>query len=117
MKPSVKTRPARPFWLDAILLLAGASLVCYVLSILTRISLSNYYFLAGVLFLVVAVVPIFSEVGGNARTGLQARREGKQVRDAIREQQDSGRYNEGTRTTFLFGISGFVCFILAVATL
>jgi hypothetical protein len=117
MKPNKKPRPARPFWLKALILLAGASLVCYALALVTDISLSNLYFLAGVLFLVVAVVPIFTEVGGNARTSLQARREGRQVRVALREQLDSGRYNQGTRTTFLFGISGFICFILAVATL
>jgi hypothetical protein len=117
MKPNRNAASSRPFWLNALILLAGASLACYVLSLVTSISLSNLYFLTGFLFLVVAAVPIFTEVGGNARTGLQARREGKQIREALQAQQASGRYSQGTRTTFLFGVSGFICFILAVATL
>jgi len=117
MKANQDPERSRPFWLNALILLAGASLACYVLSLITTISLSNLYFLTGVLFLTVATIPIFTEVGGNARTGLQARREGKHVREALQAQQASGRYSQGIRTTYLFGVSGFICFILAVATL
>jgi hypothetical protein len=117
MKPNRNPVRSRPLWLSALILLVGASLACFVLSLITTISLSNLYFLTGVLFLIVATVPIFTEVGGNARTGLQARREGKRIREALQAQQASGRYSQGTRTTFLFGVSGFICFILAVATL
>ena len=116
MKPNLKTGPSRPFWLNVLLLIAGAGLVSYVLSLITSISMSNFFFIIGTLFLFLAVIPVFSEVGGNARAGLQARQQGKQIREAIAERENSGRYTQGTRLTFLFGISGFVCFILAIAT-
>jgi hypothetical protein len=106
----------RPFWLSALILLAAASAAGYLLSLLTGISLSNLYFLAGTLFLLIAVFPVFAEVGGNARTSIKARQEKKEVREAIQEQQKSGRYAKGTRITFLYGICGFICFILALVT-
>jgi hypothetical protein len=117
MQPDGKNRPARPFWLSVLIVLAVTSAAGYALSLITGITLSNLYFVTGILFLIVAVVPIFTEVGGNARTSLKARREGKAVREAIQEQQVSGRYSRGTRITFQYGIAGFICFILAVATL
>jgi hypothetical protein len=117
MKPDRKDDRVRPFWLSALILLAVASAAGYILSFITDISFSNLYFVEGILFLIVAVVPIFSEVGGNARTSFRARREGKEVREAIQQQQASGRYSKGTRITFLYGICGFICFILAVLTL
>ncbi|HUF38268.1 MAG TPA: hypothetical protein VMN57_07085 [Anaerolineales bacterium] len=117
MKSNRNPATRRPFWLSALLLLAGATAGGYILMLITGITLSNFYFIAGIVFLIVAVVPIFSEVGGNASTGLRARREGKAIRDALREEQESGRYTSGTRTTYLYGICGFICFILAVVTL
>jgi hypothetical protein len=67
--------------------------------------------------LVVSAVPIFTEMGGNAKVGRQARKEGRHPREAVKEHEKSGRYTRGTRITFLFGVSGFICFILAILTL
>ena len=116
MKPNQPPSSGRPFWLNALILVAGASLASYVLSRITEISLSNFYFLIGIVLLIISVVPIFSEVGGNARVGVKARQAGKPIREAIADREKSGRYDQGTRVTFLYGICGFICFILAVAT-
>lgn len=110
-------KPPRPFWLDLAILVAGISLVGLLLSAIDVAPLSNTYFITAVVCLVVAVVPIFTEIGGNTRTSLQARREGKPARDAIRELEKSGKYSRGTRITFLFGLAGFMCFVLAILTL
>lgn len=110
-------KPPRPFWQNALLLLGGTSLAGYLLSLLMSVSLSNIYFVAGTVFLVISAVPIFTEMGGNARTSLKARREGRKVSEAIQEQEESGRYSRGTRITFLFGICGMICFVLAILTL
>jgi len=117
MTPVPKNISGRPFWLSALILLTVASVVGYLLSRVTGISLSNLYFLMGTLFLLVSVFPVFAEVGGNARTSIKARQERKEVRAAIQEQQKSGRYAKGTRITFLYGICGIICFILAFVTL
>ncbi len=110
-------RSPRPFLLDLLLLLVGTSLSGLVLSLLSSIVLSNVYFIAGVLFLLVSIIPIFSEMGGNARTSRRARKEGKNPLEIIKEQEKSGRYSRGSRITFLFGLSGFICFALAISTI
>ena len=108
----------RPFWLDALILLASTSLVGLILSLASStVAISNVYFIAGVLFLLIAALPIFTEMGGNAKTSRQARKEGKHPLEIIKEQEKTGRYSRGTRITFLFGSCGFLCFILAVLTI
>ena len=114
-KPGSKT--PRPFWLNLLLLLGGTAAAGYLLALLMSISLSNIFFITGAVYLLISAFPIFTEMGGNARTSLKARREGRKVSDAIREQEESGRYSQGTRITFLFGISGMICFVLAILTL
>jgi len=109
--------PPRPFWLDLLLLLVTTSLVGLILTLVSSVLLSNVYFLAGIAFLLIAIVPIFSEMGGNARAGRQARKEGKHPFEVIKENEKSGKYSRGSRITFLFGLSGFLCFALAILTL
>ena len=112
-----KTLSPRPFWLDVLILLAGTSVVGWILSLVSSVLLSDVYFVAAASFLVVSAVPIFTEMGGNARVGRQARKEGRRPIEAIQEREKSGRYDRGTRITFLFGLSGLICFILAILTL
>ena len=102
--------------MDVLILLAGTSLVGWLLSLVSGVLLSDVYFVAAAAFLVVSAVPIFTEVGGNTRVGRQARKEGRRPREAIQEHEKSGKYARGTRITFLFGVSGFICFILAILT-
>lgn len=107
----------RPFWLDALLLLASIALVGLILSLISSTVISNVYFIAGIAFLLVAALPIFTEIGGNAKTSRQARKEGKNPLEIIKEQEKTGRYSRGTRITFLFGLCGFLCFVLAILTI
>ena len=107
----------RPFWLNTLLLLASTSLIGLILSLISNISLSNVYFIAGTLFLLISSVPIFTEMGGNARSSRKAIKEGKNPLEYIQQQEKEGKYSRGTRITFLFGMSGFICFVLAVLTI
>jgi hypothetical protein len=105
----------RPFLLDLLIILAVVSLIGLVLQWLT--SLSNTYFLAAVILWIVAIIPVFGEVGGNTKTSLQARKEGKKAREVIMQEEAAGKYSRGTRITFLYGLAGFVSFLLALLTL
>lgn len=116
MKSEKNKKPARSLWFDIVMVLAITSLGGLLLALIGISSLSNVYFLAGAAFLLVSAVPIFTEFGGNARTGIRARKDGKNPLEAIRKNETSGKYNRGTRITFLFGLSGFICFGLAILT-
>ena len=108
----------RPFWLNALLLIVSTSLVGQIISLASGTdALSNVYFFASVLFLLIAALPVFTEMGGNAKTSRQARKEGKHPLEIIKEQEKAGRYSRGTRITYLFGLCGFLCFILAILTI
>ena len=107
----------RPFWLDVLLIVAGVSVLGVILSLVSNTILSNVYFISAFVCLLIAAVPIFTEIGGNTRTSMQARREGKMPREAIQNLEKAGKYSRGTRITFLFGISGFICFVLAFLSL
>lgn len=117
MKQHTDPRPPLPFGLSVLGLVLGPGALGLLLTLFTGILISNVFFIAAILYLLVAVVPIFTEVGGNARAGLQARREGKAARDVIAGFEKAGKYSSGTRITFIFGLSGLLCFVLAVLTL
>ena len=113
----IKLQNPRPFWLDLLLLLAGTSVVGWLLSLVSSVLLSDVYFVAAAVFLLVSAVPVFFEMGGNVKVSREARKEGRRLREAIQEKEQSGAYKRGTRITFLFGLCGFICFILAILTL
>ena len=113
-----ETKAPRPFLLDLLILLAGISLVGFLITLIfSTVLLSNMYFIATVLCWLVAAVPIFGEIGGNTKVSFQARKDGKIAREVIAEREKAGKYRKGTRITFLYGIGGFLSLILAFLTL
>lgn len=108
---------SRPLWLNVLILLVLTSLIGLFITLVSNVSLSNVYFLAGILYLLISVVPAFSEMGSNAKSSRQALKQGKNPLEIIQEQEKEGKYKRGSRVTFLFGFSGFLCFVLAVFTI
>lgn len=107
----------RPFWLNLLLLVGGVTLIGLIWYLFTQNTgtISNTYFLGAFLLWVAALVPAFDEMGGNVKIRVEAHKSGKDVKPMIRAAEE--RYQKGGRTTFLFGLAGFVCFILAFVTL
>jgi uncharacterized membrane protein len=111
MKP--KTSSSRPFIINLFIILGVVTLIAIGMSLLNRdvSAASNTYFLGSFLLWIVAVIPIISEISSNTKIRIKARKEGKSAKKQIIDHED--KYQQGGRITFLFGIAGFICFILA----
>lgn len=107
----------RPFWLNLLLIVGGVTLVGLIGYLFARNTgmISNAYFLGAFLLWIGALIPAFDEMSGNVKIRSEARKTGKDAKPMIQAAEE--KYQKGGRTTFLFGLAGFICFILAFVTL
>jgi hypothetical protein len=107
----------RPFWQQYFILLVGDTFIVLAGALLLRDlrQVSNLYFWSSIIFLIVAVIPIVTEVGGSAKIVGKALKDGGKAREMLQEKQ--AIYNQGARTTYVFGLAGLTAFILSFITL
>ena len=107
----------RPFWLNVILIIGAITLIGTIWALIAQNidAISNTYFLSTLVLWIVAIVPAIGEMGGNVKIRVEARKSGKDAKQMINAEE--GKYQRGGKVTFLFGFAGFICFILAFATL
>ncbi len=112
-------QPKPPFWLMYLRIMGIDSLAVFILAFLLGglegglEQVSNLYFWSSVILLGVAVVPVFSEVGGNFRT-IHRLSKGEKMADLIRAQEESAK--SGWRITSLYGLCGMSAFGLSIIT-
>lgn len=108
-------RQPRPFWHRYLILIGVDTLVVFGLSSLFQLlgginQVSNLYFLSCLVFLVIAIVPVFSEVGGNIRmVGKIVQKQ--DAREWVQKQEEQAK--AGSHVTFLYGLAAITTFILA----
>lgn len=78
-------------------------------------ALSNTYFIGAFFLWILALIPAYDEMSGNFKIRAEARKTGKDAKSMIKSAEE--KYQKGGRTTFLFGLAGFICFVLAFLTL
>ncbi|NUM49006.1 MAG: hypothetical protein HUU38_30245 [Anaerolineales bacterium] len=107
----------RPFWLNLVLIVGAVTLIGVIWFLFAQNpgAISNAYFLGAFLLWIAALVPAFDEVSGNVKIRTEARKAGKDAKPMIQAAEE--KYQKGGRTTFLFGLAGFICFILAFLSL
>lgn len=107
----------RPFWHQYLILLGGDTLIVLAGALLLRDlrQVSNLYFWSSIIFFVIAVIPIVTEVGGSAKIVGKALKEGGKAREKLQEKQ--AIYDQGARTTYVYGLAGITAFILSFITL
>jgi hypothetical protein len=107
----------RPFWLNLLLLVGSVTLIGLIWYLFTQSAgaLSNTYFIAAFFLWIAALVPAFGEMGDHIKIRREARQTGKDAKPLL--QAAEKEFKKGGRTTFLFGLAGFICFILAFVTL
>jgi hypothetical protein len=106
----------RPFWLRYLILLGFICLIVFGASALVQLfggtsQVSNFFFLSTLVLLVMAVIPIFTEMGGNLRAAGKTLR-GEEAEDLIKAQ--AARSRSGAQKTYLFGLLGITTFILSL---
>lgn len=107
----------KPFWQQYLLIIGIDCLFVVVGALLlgNLRQISNLFFISTIILLIVAVIPIFSEIGSSAKIAGQAIREGEKVSPILREKQTI--FERGARITYLYGMAGITTFILSVITL
>ncbi len=106
-------RKPLPFWLDylkvmgidvAIVLLAGL--------LFGTPYFSNGFFLSSIVLMVIAVIPIFSDVGTSGTAIRKAKFESKPIQQ--RSAERAAKDLQNWRKTLLYGLAGFTAFLLAI---
>jgi len=107
----------KPFWqLYLILLLLDTVLVLIASLLLGDIrQMSNLYFLSTMIMFIIAVIPIFFEIGSSAKLIGRSLKDGEEVGDEMKNKRKT--FDRGARITYLFGLTGITTFILAFLTL
>lgn len=107
----------KPFWqLYLILLLLDTTLVLIGSLLLGDIrQMSNLYFLSTMIMFIIAVIPIFFEIGSSAKLIGRSLKDGEEVGDEMNNKRKT--FDRGARITYLFGLTGITTFILAFLTL
>lgn len=119
MDPKIKLEQSkpRPFWQQYLLIIGIDTLIVFLGSLLLGDlrQMTNLYFWSTLILLVIAAVPIFTEVGTSAKIAGKAIKDGEEVGSQLKEKQSS--FDRGARITYLFGLAALTTFILAFVTL
>ena len=109
----VETAP-RPFWQRLFIILGIDTLIVLAAALLFQnlAQISNFYFLSSIVLFVVAVIPIFTEIGGSAKIAGRAIRKGVDVSEQLKEKQKV--YQVSAKTTYLFGVAGMITLLLSI---
>lgn len=103
----------RPFWQQYLFLIGIDTLIVLTAKLIfggVQIA-SDLYFISSGIFILIAILPIFTEIGSNVRAASQLAK-GQDIKEINRLQEENLRF--GTRITYLFGLVGLTAFLLAL---
>lgn len=119
MDPKTKLEQSKPspFWQQYLLIIGIDTLIVFLGSLLLGDlrQMTNLYFWSTLILLVIAAVPILTEVGTSAKIAGKAIKDGEEIGSQLKEKQSS--FDRGARITYLFGLAALTTFILAFVTL
>lgn len=119
MDPKTKLEQSkqRPFWQQYLLIMGIDTIIVFLGSLLLDDlrQMTNLYFWSTLILLIVAAVPILTEVGTSVKIRGKAIKDGEEVGSQLKEKQSS--FDRGARITYLFGLAGITTFLLAFVTL
>ncbi len=119
MDPKTKLEQSkpRPLLQQYLLIIGIDTLIVFLGSLLLGDlrQMTNLYFWSTLILLVIAAVPIITEVGTSAKIAGKAIKDGEEVGSQLKEKQSS--FDRGARITYLFGLAALTTFILAFVTL
>ncbi|MEW6716015.1 MAG: hypothetical protein AB1345_00700 [Chloroflexota bacterium] len=110
-------KPPRPFWLRLLIILGVNSLVVVLIALVLGDFniLSNLYFISSAVFLVIAVVPAFSELGSNIRLAGRAISQGQKLAPLLKARE--AQYQHGAQQTYLYSAAAIITFLLSLVIL
>jgi hypothetical protein len=123
MTDEIKSPPLRPFWQELGIILgldiAAVALLSLIFMLIGSqqfvVWLSNLFFISSVGFLIVAVIPMFGDMGDSGKILKQMKKEGKIVSRETMIDLDQERRR--ARMTYSYGLAAVAAFVLAFASL
>ena len=119
MDPKTKLEQSkqRPFWQQYILIMVIDTIIVFLGSLLLGDlrQMTDLYFWSTLILLIIAAVPILTEVGTSVKIRGKAIKDGEEVGSQLKDKQSS--FDRGARITYLFGLAGLTTFLLAFVTL
>lgn len=108
---------SRPLWQQFLILLGADTFLALLGALLLRdwVVVSNLYFISSGVFLLIAVIPIFLEMGSSVKLTGRALKKDEQVAALLKDKQAD--YERGARATYAFGLAGIAAFVLAILTI
>lgn len=98
-----------------IILLLVSALVFIIAILLGNLGyVSNLYFYACLLLLILAIIPIILELVSSGKLASKAVRKDENVSELLKEKQRI--YEQRANMTYIFGISGILSFLLSIIT-
>ncbi len=112
-----ETKPQRPFWQQYLMVIGIDTVIVFIGSLILGDlrQMTNLYFWSTLILFIIAAVPVFTEVGTSVKIAGKSLKNGEKVGSQIKEKQPT--FDRGARITYLFGLSAFTTFILAILTL
>jgi hypothetical protein len=106
----------RPFWLEYLRVMGiDAAIVLFISIILGFHQISNLFFFSSAVLFIIAVIPIFSDVGASAKAIRKARKDSVPFEGKTDAQVKKAEF--GWRTTILFSLAGITTFVLSILTI
>jgi hypothetical protein len=115
--PNLKQTEPRPFWQRYLVIIGIDSVLVVIGSLLLGDlrQITNLYFYSTIILLVIAAIPILTEVGSSAKIVGKSLKDGEETGTQLKEKKP--QYDRGARTTYLFGFAALTTFILAIISL
>lgn len=114
---NLKQTEPRPFWQRYLIIIGIESLLVMIGSLILGDlrQITNLYFYSTIILLVIAAVPILTELGSSAKIVGKSLKDGEEAGTQLKEKKP--QYDRGPRTTYLYGFAGLTTFILAIISL
>jgi len=77
--------------------------------------MTNLYFWCTLILMIIAAIPILTEVGTSVKIRGKAIKDGEKVGTQLKDKQSS--FDRGARISYLFGVAALTTFLLAFLTL
>ena len=108
------TKLPRLFQILIILLLVSALVFLIAILLGNLRYVSNLYFYASILLLILAIIPIVLELISSGKLAGKAVRKDENVSELLKEKQKL--YEQRANMTYIFGFSGILSFLLSIFT-
>ena len=108
--------PPRPFWQEFLRVFGIVTVAVLLLSLIFGWhQVSNFFFISTIVLLIIAIIPVFGDVGSSAKVIREMKKKGVPVKDE--DVAALSQHRQNTRNTYLYGLLAFLTFVISILTI